>query len=166
MKNKCHKKNHLRAFKLHLSNALVRRAVAVCAAATLSVGMCDKPAIAAFLSFANFNLDQDVRKNIKIDVFERDNEGKKKRILKNLDLSFTVRKQGGLIVVGGTEKDFDMAVKIVGSNPGRSGQLLKNKWVKEIPEPITILGSLTALGFGAYFKKEYSRKQKKAKVKA
>ena len=35
-----------------------------------------------------------------------------------------------------------------------------------VPEPLTILGSGLALGFGAYFKKEYSRKQKKAKAKA
>ncbi len=38
--------------------------------------------------------------------------------------------------------------------------------VKKVPEPLTILGSGLALGFGAYFKKEYSRKQKKAKAKA
>ena len=34
-----------------------------------------------------------------------------------------------------------------------------------VPEPLTILGSGLALGFGAYFKKEYSRKQKKAKAR-
>ena len=34
-----------------------------------------------------------------------------------------------------------------------------------VPEPLTILGSGLALGFGAYFKKEYSRKQKQAKTK-
>ena len=38
--------------------------------------------------------------------------------------------------------------------------------VKRVPEPLTILGSGLALGFGAYFKKEYSRKQKKTKAKA
>ncbi len=38
--------------------------------------------------------------------------------------------------------------------------------VSVVPEPLTILGSGLALGFGAYFKKEYSRKQKKAKAKA
>ena len=38
--------------------------------------------------------------------------------------------------------------------------------VEVVPEPITIFGSGLALGFGAYFKKEYSRKQKKAKAKA
>jgi hypothetical protein len=32
-----------------------------------------------------------------------------------------------------------------------------------VPEPFTILGSSMALGFGALFKKEYSRKQKKIK---
>ena len=37
---------------------------------------------------------------------------------------------------------------------------------KPVPEPLTILGSGLALGFGAYFKKEYSKKQKKAKAKA
>lgn len=34
---------------------------------------------------------------------------------------------------------------------------------KTVPEPLTILGSSMALGFGALFKKEYSRKQKKVK---
>ena len=38
--------------------------------------------------------------------------------------------------------------------------------VVAIPEPLTILGSGLALGFGAYFKKEYSKKQKKEKAKA
>ena len=38
--------------------------------------------------------------------------------------------------------------------------------VEKVPEPLTILGSGLALGFGAYFKKEYARKQKKAKAKA
>ncbi len=37
---------------------------------------------------------------------------------------------------------------------------------KVVPEPLSILGSGLALGFGAYFKREYSRKQKKAKTKA
>ncbi len=32
-----------------------------------------------------------------------------------------------------------------------------------VPEPLTILGSGVALGFGALFKKEHSRKQKKNK---
>ncbi len=38
--------------------------------------------------------------------------------------------------------------------------------IEPVPEPLTILGSGLALGFGAYFKKEYSRKQKNAKAKA
>lgn len=33
-----------------------------------------------------------------------------------------------------------------------------------VPEPLTILGSGVALGFGALFKKEYSRKHKKVKI--
>jgi hypothetical protein len=33
----------------------------------------------------------------------------------------------------------------------------------QVPEPLTVLGSGVALGFGALFKKEYSRKQKKVK---
>ncbi|MEQ8963705.1 MAG: PEP-CTERM sorting domain-containing protein, partial [Coleofasciculus sp. C2-GNP5-27] len=32
-----------------------------------------------------------------------------------------------------------------------------------VPEPLTLLGSATALGFGALFKREYSRRQKKTK---
>ena len=32
-----------------------------------------------------------------------------------------------------------------------------------VPEPLTLLGSATALGFGALFKREHSRRQKKAK---
>lgn len=48
------------------------------------------------------------------------------------------------------------------------GELLSSKtnirYEKEtVPEPLTILGSSMALGFGALFKKEYSRKQKKVK---
>jgi hypothetical protein len=35
--------------------------------------------------------------------------------------------------------------------------------VEAVPEPITIMGSGLALGFGALFKTKYSRKQKKAK---
>ena len=38
--------------------------------------------------------------------------------------------------------------------------------LKKIPEPLTILGSGVVLGFGAYFKKTYSKKEKKAKGKA
>jgi hypothetical protein len=34
---------------------------------------------------------------------------------------------------------------------------------KAVPEPFTILGSGVALGFGALFKKEYSKKQKKVR---
>ncbi len=41
-----------------------------------------------------------------------------------------------------------------------------NASITPIPEPLTILGSGLALGFGAYFKKEHSRKQKKEKAKA
>jgi hypothetical protein len=36
-------------------------------------------------------------------------------------------------------------------------------YVAPVPEPLTILGSGLSLGFGALFKKEYSRKQKKVK---
>jgi hypothetical protein len=35
--------------------------------------------------------------------------------------------------------------------------------IKTVPEPLTILGSGMALGFGTLFKKEYSRKQKKVR---
>lgn len=34
--------------------------------------------------------------------------------------------------------------------------------VSDVPEPLTILGSATALGFGALFKRQQSRKQKKS----
>lgn len=37
--------------------------------------------------------------------------------------------------------------------------------VEPVPEPLTILGSATALGFGALLKREHSRKQKKSKQK-
>jgi hypothetical protein len=37
--------------------------------------------------------------------------------------------------------------------------------VATVPEPLTILGSGLALGFGALFKKEYSRKRQKAQSK-
>ena len=55
------------------------------------------------------------------------------------------------------------AVFGVGSGP--SGGINVSK-ITSVPEPLTILGSGLALGFGAYFKKEYSRKQKKTKAKA
>ncbi|MFP4124571.1 PEP-CTERM sorting domain-containing protein [Coleofasciculus sp.] len=37
--------------------------------------------------------------------------------------------------------------------------------VEPVPEPLTILGSATALGFGALLKREHSRKQNKSKQK-
>lgn len=37
---------------------------------------------------------------------------------------------------------------------------------ESVPEPLTILGSSTALGFGALFKRQHSKSQKKAKNKA
>lgn len=39
-------------------------------------------------------------------------------------------------------------------------------FIERVPEPLTILGSGVALGFGAMFKKEHSRRQKKTKTKA
>jgi hypothetical protein len=46
-----------------------------------------------------------------------------------------------------------------------SSQLSGNRdvEVQPVPEPLTILGSGVALGFGILFKKEYSKKQKKVK---
>ena len=38
--------------------------------------------------------------------------------------------------------------------------------VKKVPEPLTILGTATALGIGAAFKRKYSKQSKKAKQKA
>jgi hypothetical protein len=35
--------------------------------------------------------------------------------------------------------------------------------IQPVPEPLTILGYATALGFGALFKREHSKRQKKAK---
>ncbi len=37
---------------------------------------------------------------------------------------------------------------------------------KAVPEPLTILGVGTAIGFGSYFKRELSKKQNKQKAKA
>ncbi|WP_179198027.1 PEP-CTERM sorting domain-containing protein [Nostoc sp. T09] len=37
---------------------------------------------------------------------------------------------------------------------------------KDVPEPLTILGSATALGFGTVLKKKYAKKQSKEKVMA
>ena len=50
--------------------------------------------------------------------------------------------------------------------PSGESQYQNQYSVERIPEPLTILGSGLALGLGVYFKKEYSRKSKKAKVKA
>lgn len=36
-------------------------------------------------------------------------------------------------------------------------------YIASVPEPLTVLGSGLGLGFGAFFKKEYSKKQKKVK---
>lgn len=44
---------------------------------------------------------------------------------------------------------------------GESGTFTLNFEPQPIPEPITILGASTALGFGALFKRELSKKQKK-----
>ncbi len=50
------------------------------------------------------------------------------------------------------------------TNPSVSSS--KTISVSIVPEPTTILGSVLVLGFGFYFKKEYSRKQKKEKDKS
>jgi len=49
-------------------------------------------------------------------------------------------------------------------NPEISGNISGEVKEKPVPEPLTIFGSGMALGFGALFKKEYSRKKKRAKA--
>lgn len=46
-----------------------------------------------------------------------------------------------------------------------SGEI-RGQVVPAVPEPFTILGSATVLGFGVLFKKEYSRRLKKIKTEA
>lgn len=41
-----------------------------------------------------------------------------------------------------------------------------NEVFEAVPEPLTLLGAGTALGFGTFFKRELSKKQKKEKAKA
>ncbi len=40
-----------------------------------------------------------------------------------------------------------------------------NEVFEAVPEPLTLLGAGTALGFGTFFKRELSKKQKKEKTK-
>lgn len=47
---------------------------------------------------------------------------------------------------------------------GKRGLYITN--VTAVPEPLTLLGTGTALGFGTFFKRELSKKQKKEKTKA
>lgn len=57
--------------------------------------------------------------------------------------------------------------RLVGSiNPTDSAQTSSVTFqVVAVPEPLTLLGAGTALGFGTFFKRELSKKQKKEKAK-
>ncbi|NEO32122.1 MAG: PEP-CTERM sorting domain-containing protein [Symploca sp. SIO3C6] len=61
-----------------------------------------------------------------------------------------------------------MHVQSIGGSGGFSDWFQSNPPVNPpaVPEPLTFLGSAVALGFGAIFKKEYSKKQNKSKAKA
>jgi hypothetical protein len=66
--------------------------------------------------------------------------------------------------VDGHSDLFSLSFPLPNSNPNESTFMITGKHEAEpVPEPLTILGSGFALGFGALFKKEYSKKQKKAK---
>ncbi len=75
----------------------------------------------------------------------------------DLSTDLTISTAAQAIVQGALEKPGDSVILIT---PTRSFE------ITVVPEPLTVIGSVTALGFGAYFKKEYSRKQKKEKAKA
>ncbi len=61
---------------------------------------------------------------------------------------------GPLLGVGKYTAQYTISV-----NP--SDSITKDFEVREVPEPLTILGSATALGFGALLKRESSKKRKK-----
>jgi hypothetical protein len=56
---------------------------------------------------------------------------------------------------------FDNTTKVATIRDGWSWGYDINVQTEAVPEPLTILASATALGFGAFFKKEVSRKPKK-----
>jgi hypothetical protein len=66
--------------------------------------------------------------------------------------------------VDGHSDLFSLSFPLPNSNPNESTYTITGKHQAEpVPEPLTILGSAMALGFGGLFKKEYSKKQKKVK---
>jgi hypothetical protein len=56
---------------------------------------------------------------------------------------------------------FDNTTKVATIHDGWSWGYDINVQTEAVPEPLTILASATALGFGAFFKREVSRKPKK-----
>jgi len=82
---------------------------------------------------------------------------------KEVNVSF---RKAGILTIG-QQYPFNMDLTVSASKNGLYDALSKfdNTFtadVQAVPEPLTIVGSGLALGFGALFKKEYSKKQKKA----
>ncbi len=58
-----------------------------------------------------------------------------------------------------------MHVQSIGGSGGYSDWFGTNPDLEPVPEPITLLGTGMALGFGGLFKREYDKKKKKEKLK-
>jgi hypothetical protein len=77
----------------------------------------------------------------------------------------------GILTIG-EQYQLDMSLEVfaettrgtsrVFSNFGDQGGLTVNIRAESVPEPLTMLASATALGFGAFLKREHSKKPKKS----
>ena len=79
----------------------------------------------------------------------------------------TPLKKGGIIGKAGIFKcgnhlTGNANLSWIGSPPNNSRLAFQVKGGATIPEPLTILGSATALGFGTFFKRKLSKKQRKS----
>ncbi|WP_157951260.1 PEP-CTERM sorting domain-containing protein [Cyanothece sp. BG0011] len=70
------------------------------------------------------------------------------------------------LLISDIEGDFtltgDATLSWLTSRPNNSALAFQVKGGNVVPEPFTILGSATALGFGTFFKKKLSKKQRKS----
>ena len=70
------------------------------------------------------------------------------------------------LLISDIEGDFTLTgnanLSWIGSPPNNSRLAFQVKGGATIPEPLTILGSATALGFGTFFKRKLSKKQRKS----
>ena len=69
-------------------------------------------------------------------------------LISDIEGDFTLTGNANLSWIGSTPNNSRLAFQVIGG--------------ATIPEPLTILGSATALGFGTFFKRKLSKKQRKS----